>query len=56
MAAHNDLGKKGEEIAVQYMLDKGLELLHTNWRCYHYEIDAVFKEGDRIIFAEVCQQ
>ncbi|MDR2684893.1 MAG: endonuclease, partial [Prevotellaceae bacterium] len=31
MAAHNELGKHGEEVARQYLIDKGYKILETNW-------------------------
>lgn len=31
MAAHNNLGKAGEEEAVQLLLEKGYTILHRNW-------------------------
>ena len=31
MAEHNDLGKLGEELAVEYLQEKGYEILKTNY-------------------------
>lgn len=53
MAKHNELGKKGEEIAVQYLTDKGYEILERNWRNRHKEIDIVAKDGDELVIVEV---
>ena len=31
MAEHNELGKIGEELAVDFLTEKGYEILETNW-------------------------
>lgn len=41
MAAHNNLGKEGEEEAVQFLLRKGYSILHRNWRSGKKELDIV---------------
>lgn len=41
MAAHNELGKEGEELAVKWLRRHGYTILHCNWRHSHYEIDIV---------------
>ena len=42
MAYGNDLGHWGEDIAVEYMTEKGWYLRHRNW-CYDgIEIDQVY--------------
>ena len=53
MAVHNDLGKLGEDLAVQYLTDKGYEILERNWRNIHKEIDIIAKEGDDLVIVEV---
>lgn len=53
MAAHNELGKKGEDAACQYLEQRGYVIKARNWRCDRHEIDIV-AEGDAvIIFVEV---
>ena len=32
MAAHNELGKEGEEEAVRYLERLNYQILHRNWR------------------------
>ena len=51
MASHNRLGKEAEQMAVNYLKEKGYEILHCNWRYSRYEIDiiAIKKELLRII-------
>ena len=41
MAIHNELGKEGEEAAVQFLMNKGYEIRHRNWRCGKKELDIV---------------
>lgn len=41
MAEHNDFGKLGEEMAVQWLAEKGYIILHRNWRHKQFEIDIV---------------
>jgi putative endonuclease len=53
MAKHNELGKIGEELAVQFLVDKGYEILERNWRNIHKEIDIIAKEGEDLVIVEV---
>jgi putative endonuclease len=53
MAAHIEMGKKGEEIALQYLKGKGYTILDQNWRNNRYEIDIVAKEGSIVVIVEV---
>ena len=53
MAQHNQLGKKGEEMAAAYLTTHGYEILHRNWRHSHYEIDIIAMKGKMLHFIEV---
>ena len=53
MAEHNDFGKLGEELAVDYLTGKGYEILERNWRNVHKEIDIIAKEGKFLVIVEV---
>jgi len=53
MAFHNQLGKEAEQMAVNYLLDNGYEILHCNWRHSHYEIDIIAKKNDLLRIIEV---
>lgn len=44
MAAHNDLGRKGEEKAVEYLVREGYVVLERNWRLKHRELDVLTKD------------
>jgi len=53
MAQKSSLGKIGEDLAVQYLIDKGYEILERNWRAYRKEIDIIAIDGKDIVFIEV---
>ena len=53
MAAHMETGKKGEDIALQYLKEKGYTILDQNWRNSRYELDIVAKKDGFIIIVEV---
>ncbi len=53
MALHNELGKEGEQMAIQWLKERGYEILHINWRYSYYEIDIIAKKGDKLHFVEV---
>ena len=44
MAEHNELGKKGEELAVQFLRENGYEILDRNWTFQKAEIDIIAKK------------
>lgn len=53
MAEHNDLGKKGEQLAIEYLTEKGYNILETNWKCGQKEIDIIAKSKDFLVIIEV---
>jgi putative endonuclease len=53
MAKHLDLGSKGEQLAVEYLLRQGFEILAKNWRFGHKEVDIIAKEGVFLVIIEV---
>lgn len=53
MAKHNKLGKKGEKEAVQYLLQKGYQILETNYRFRKFEIDIIAQKEGVIVAVEV---
>jgi putative endonuclease len=53
MAEHNDFGKLGEDLAVDYLTGKGYEILERNWRNVHKEIDIIAKDGKFLVIVEV---
>jgi len=53
MADHNILGQKGEELAQQYLIDKGFEIRHLNWRHKKNEIDIIAEKNNLLVVVEV---
>lgn len=53
MAEHNLTGKKGEEMATDYLLQKGYTVLETNWRFLNLEADIIAKIGKTLVIVEV---
>ena len=53
MAENIDFGNLGEEIAVNYLVGKGYEILERNWRNVHKEIDIIAKDGKFLVIVEV---
>mgnify|MGYP000206260102 CR=1 FL=1 len=46
MAQHNILGKKGEQLAIDYLVKKGYTIRDKNWRFQKAEVDIIAeKEG-----------
>ena len=46
MAAHNDLGKTGEDFAINFLEKNGYEILETNWMFQKAEVDIIaLKDG-----------
>ena len=53
MAQHNDLGRRGEVLAAQFLVDKGYEILDENWVHGKAEIDLIAYTKRQIVFVEV---
>ena len=53
MAAHNEIGKKGEVLAAKFLSEKGYSVLCTNWYYGKGEIDIIAKRNETMIFVEV---
>ncbi len=53
MAAHNELGKFGEEFAIVFLQKKGYEILDTNWTFQKAEIDIIAKKENTLAIVEV---
>lgn len=51
---HNQiLGRQGETLAIEYLRERGIEVLDRNWRCSEGEIDIVAAFDDVLRFIEV---
>ena len=53
MAKHNVLGEKGEDMACDYLRQKGYRIAERNWRHGRAEIDIIAWHEDTLIFVEV---
>ncbi|PTT04796.1 YraN family protein [Flavobacterium sp. HMWF030] len=53
MAEHNELGKKGEELAVEYLQENGYEILDRNWTFHKAEIDIIAQKESILAVIEV---
>ena len=42
-----------EEIAIQYLLQQGYQVLERNYRCRFGEIDLIAQDGSTLAFIEV---
>lgn len=53
MAAHNALGKAGEDAAAAYLEKNGYTIRDRNWRKNHLELDIVATKDGELIIVEV---
>jgi putative endonuclease len=53
MAKHNDLGKLGEELAVEFLLKNGYTILQTNFVFQKAEIDIIAQKANILAVVEV---
>ncbi|WP_290700916.1 YraN family protein [Lacinutrix sp.] len=53
MAKHNELGKKGEQLAVDFLLKKGYHILERNYRFQKAEVDIIAQIKETLAIVEV---
>ncbi len=53
MALHNDLGKKAEDLAAEFLVKNGYKILVRNFRYQKAEIDIIAEKENLIIITEV---
>jgi len=53
MAKHYELGKEGEQLAVDYLLKKGYKILESNWRYQKAEVDIIVQKETILAAVEV---
>jgi putative endonuclease len=46
-------GQKGEQMAAEYLRSKGYQILETNWRVGHLEVDIIAIDTTMLVFVEV---
>ncbi len=53
MAYHNDLGKKGEDMAVDFLIKNGYDILARNYVFQKAEVDIIAQKEDVLAVVEV---
>lgn len=53
MASHNELGRYGEELGKAYLIERGFDIIHFNWKYSYYEIDIIASKENILHFIEV---
>jgi len=53
MSVSYELGKKGEDLAAEYLKEKGFRILERNFRSGKAEIDIIAKDKEFLVVAEV---
>ena len=53
MAEHNEIGKRGENIAACHLAERFYTVLERNWRCGRLEVDIIACYGKQLIIVEV---
>ena len=53
MADHNELGKKGEELAQKHLVANDYKIRHLNWRFGKNEIDIIAQKNNLLVVVEV---
>jgi putative endonuclease len=49
-------GVQAEQLAAQYLQQRGLTMVQANFRCRFGEIDLIMRDGKTLVFAEVRQR
>jgi len=53
MGKHNEFGKEGVQIAVDYLIKKGYKIAYRNYRYLKAEIDIIARKEDILAIVEV---
>jgi len=53
MAQHNELGKKGEQLAVDFLIENSYDIVERNYRFDKAEVDIIAKKDDILAIVEV---
>ena len=53
MRVKDEVGRFGEQLAVDHLKAAGLTIVERNWRCADGELDVVAIDGSAIVFVEV---
>ncbi len=53
MAEHNEFGKVGEQLAVDFLMNSGYKIKYRNYRYLKAEIDIIAQKGNTLAIVEV---
>ncbi|WP_452219705.1 YraN family protein [Lacinutrix salivirga] len=53
MAQHNELGEKGEQLAVDFLLKNNYQIIERNYRFQKAEVDIIAQKADVLAIIEV---
>lgn len=53
MAAHNELGKWGEDKATEFLQRNGYKIIERDWKSGRRDIDIIATDGHEVVFVEV---
>ena len=53
MAEHNELGKKGEKLAIDFLIKNKFKILEKNYRYLKAEVDIIAQKKDVLAVVEV---
>ncbi|TYA73985.1 YraN family protein [Seonamhaeicola marinus] len=53
MAKHNELGKKGEQLAVDFLIKNNYDIIERNYRFNKAEVDIIAQKEDTLAIVEV---
>ena len=53
MASHNELGKLGEQMAIDFLRNEGYDIIETNWVFEKAEIDIIARRENVLSIVEV---
>ena len=53
MAEKDEVGRRGEQVAVDHLTERGYRVLDRNWRCPIGELDIVALDGPELVVVEV---
>jgi putative endonuclease len=53
MSKRQDVGARGEKLAVDHLKRRGYKIIQRNFRCREGEIDIIAQKGECLVFVEV---
>ena len=53
MTDHLETGRKGEELATEFLRQKLFNIIERNWRYSRCEVDIIAQDEDELVFVEV---